>query len=66
MSDSSIIFVELMRREREKIEKKLFRPPGDCMNTNKEENKRLREKLREKLREERANDDNNTTDKGSD
>ena len=61
MSDSSIIFVELMRREREKIEKKLFRPPGDCMNTNKEENKRLREKLRE----ERANDDN-TTDKGSD
>ena len=61
MSDSSIIFVELMRREREKIEKKLlFRPPGDCMNTNKEENKRLREKLRE----ERANDD--TTDKGSD
>ena len=62
MSDSSIIFVELMRREREKIEKQLFRPPGDCMNTNKEENKRLREKLRE----ERANDDNNTTDKGSD
>ena len=62
MSDSSIIFVELMRREREKIEKKLlFRPPNEsCMNTNKEENKRLREKLRE----ERANDD--TTDKGSD
>ena len=66
MSDSSIIFVELMRREREKIEKKLlFRPPNEsCMNTNKEENKRLREKLREKLKEERANDD--TTDKGSD
>ena len=64
MSDSSIIFVELMRREREKIEKKLlFRPPNEsCMNTNKEENKRLREKLRE----ERANDDNNTSDKGSD
>ena len=61
MSDSSIIFVELMRREREKIEKKLFRPPNESyMNTNKEENKRLREKLRE----ERANDD--TTDKGSD
>ena len=56
MSDSSIIFVELMRRERKKVEKKLFRPPGDCMNTDKEENKRLREE----------NNDDNTTDKGSD
>ena len=60
MSDSSIIFVELMRRERKKIEKKLFRPPSDCMNTDKEENKRLRERLREE------NNDDNTTDKGSD
>ena len=51
MSDSSIVFVELMRREREKVEKKLFRPPGDCMNTDKEENKRLREKITPKKEE---------------
>ena len=45
MSDSSIIFVELLRTEREKVERKLFSPPGECMNTDKEENRKMREKL---------------------
>ena len=36
MSDSSIIFIELLRREREKVEKKLFQPPiGEDMDTDK-------------------------------
>ena len=29
MSDSTIIFAELMRREREKVERKLFSPPTE-------------------------------------
>ena len=36
MSDSSIVFIELLRREREKVEKKLFQPPkGEDMDTDK-------------------------------
>ena len=45
MSDSSIIFIEMLRREKEKVERKLFQPPGECMNTDKEENKKMREKI---------------------
>ena len=45
MSDSSIIFIELFKTEKEKVERKLFSPPGECMNTDKEENKKMREKI---------------------
>ena len=31
--------------------RKVFKPPGDCMNTDKEENKRLREKITPKKEE---------------
>ena len=34
--------------------KKLFVPPGDCMNTNLEENKRMRGRIARKRREEHA------------
>ena len=36
----------------EKTKRALFKPPGDCMNTDKEENRRLREKIREIVKEE--------------
>ena len=45
MSDSSIIFIELFKTEKEKVKRKLFSPPGECMNTDKEENKKMREKI---------------------
>ena len=35
----------IMQKQRELRQQKLFKPPGDCMNTDKEENRKMREKI---------------------
>ena len=50
-NNSRMIIAKIIDREIRKATS-LFRPPGDCMNTNKEENKRLRRKITKNADEE--------------
>ena len=51
-NNSRMIIAKIIDREIRKATSLLFRPPGDCMNTNKEENKRLRRKITKNADEE--------------
>ena len=37
--------ISVIQKKREVVQQKVFKPPGDCMNTDKEENRKMREKI---------------------